>query len=324
MQINRTDISDKDCAADVAFLRSCRDLRLDAGEALSLARELIYQRAALKAKLFPEFKGRSLVPVSNEIDPGAEEHSYVSMTRLGKAEVTNNYSTKSPRLDAFLGETLGKIKGLRGHYSWTIQDLRRAALAGRPLKTMKAEVARSAIEEAIDYNIAFGIDGTAITGLLNNANAGTATPPTGTWVLGTTAGEDMLADLDFAVNKGIDDTNDIEHPDTLVLPPKQFQILNTTKIGTSSDKSALKAYLENATYIKNIIPWWRCKTAGSGSTTRAVLYKRDPSKLVADIPQEFEQFAPQLRSMEYIVECHARVAGVTVYYPKSIYYMDGI
>lgn len=325
MQVNRNDISEKDCREDIETLRAHkRHLKIDAGETVTLARELLYQRLALKNKQYPEHKGRLLAPVSNEIDSGAEEHSYKSYDRTGKAELTNNYSTKSPRLDVFLAETIGKIKGVRGHYGWSIQDLRRAAMTGRPLQSIKASSARDAIEEALDYAIAFGVDGTALTGLLNNADASSASLPHGSWVLGTTTGDEMIEDIDFVVNKMIDDTNEIEKPDTVILPPLKYAIFSSTLMGVSSHRTALKTYLENATYIKNVVSWYRTKTAGGSGATRMVVYKRDPEKLVADIPQEFEQFAPEINGMEYTVECHARTAGVSVFYPKSISYADNV
>ena len=42
-----------------------------------------------------------------------------------------------------------------------------------------------------------------------------------------------------------------------------------------------------------------------------------------EIPQEFEQFAPQVEGMEYQIPCHARIGGVAWYYPLAAVAADG-
>jgi hypothetical protein len=54
-----------------------------------------------------------------------------------------------------------------------------------------------------------------------------------------------------------------------------------------------------------------------------VAYLRNPEVLELEIPQDFEQFAPERRNLEFIVNCHARCGGVLVYQPLAMAYMDG-
>ena len=42
------------------------------------------------------------------------------------------------------------------------------------------------------------------------------------------------------------------------------------------------------------------------------------------IPQEFESFPPQARNLSFVVNCHARVGGVSWRYPLAAAYMDGL
>jgi len=42
------------------------------------------------------------------------------------------------------------------------------------------------------------------------------------------------------------------------------------------------------------------------------------------IPQDYEEFDPQLDGLVFKVPCHQRVGGTIIYYPIAVLYMDGI
>ena len=94
---------------------------------------------------------------------------------------------------------------------------------------------------------------------------------------------------------------------------------------TDGNATTLLTYvLENNPSIK-LIDWLpRLATAGDSSTTRMIVYPRDPRNLTLEIPQAFEQFTPQQKGMEFEIPCHAETGGLIVYYPFSVAYGDGI
>jgi len=55
-----------------------------------------------------------------------------------------------------------------------------------------------------------------------------------------------------------------------------------------------------------------------------IAYENSSDKLTFEIPQPFEQLPAEARSLEILVNCHARTAGVAVYYPLSIAIWEGI
>jgi hypothetical protein len=55
-----------------------------------------------------------------------------------------------------------------------------------------------------------------------------------------------------------------------------------------------------------------------------VAYKKDPDMFTLEIPQMFEQLPVQERNLEYVIPCHARIGGVIIPYPLSLYIMEGI
>jgi hypothetical protein len=303
------------------------ELKLDSGETLALARELLYLRRGIYEQTFPELKARSLIPVSNEIDPAADTHSFASGTSHGTAKVGGGYKGPAPRVESDIGETIGKIEPIRQAYAFDIMELRQSQRYGRPIQARKATDARAAMERALEDVAAKGAN-SAFTGLLNNANCtvdAAASLPNGSWVQGTTTGEQMVQDLHKFVQNMIDETLETEQPTDLLLAPSKFGMLSTTVYNaTSGDMTALTAFLNQSPWVKRVRSWNRCKGAGVGNADRAVAYKPDPSKLVLDISQEFEQFAPQQEGLEFVTDCHMRVAGVSMFKPKSVRYCDDI
>jgi hypothetical protein len=47
-------------------------------------------------------------------------------------------------------------------------------------------------------------------------------------------------------------------------------------------------------------------------------------KLKLKNPHGYQQFEPRRIGLEYIVECFMTTAGVVIYKPKSVRYLDGI
>jgi hypothetical protein len=87
----------------------------------------------------------------------------------------------------------------------------------------------------------------------------------------------------------------------------------------------MRAFLNSNPFIRNIDQWHKLNEAdAAGTGPRVVAYLRNPEVLELEIPQDFEQFAPERRNLEFIVNCHARCGGVLVYQPLAMAFMDGV
>jgi hypothetical protein len=304
-------------------------MRADAGESAFFARELEEVRARSYDLKLIELKGRMLVPVDNSVPPGADAVTYSQYTSSGMAKLISSYAEDFPRADIFGKQFTVHPKSLGASYGYNIQEIRAAQMTGLPLEQRRANAARRAIEEKIDKMAQIGDADTDCTGLLNQSAAGTYVIPNGasgsqTWALKTPV--EILADLNGIANSIVSTTVEVEHPDTIVLPIAQFLLISVTPWSpqNASNVTILEMFLKNNPWVSEVEPWYACKGAGSGSTDRMVCYKRDPDHIMLVIPQEFEQFPPQVKGMEFVVPCHARCAGVQVPYPLSIAYGDGI
>jgi hypothetical protein len=300
-------------------------LRMDAKFNAVLEKQLEYVKTKTYDVLYPELKGRLYCPVSNEADPGAETITYRQWDEFGMAQIISNYADDLPLIDALVEEFVQKVKGLGAAYQYSLQDLRRSAMANSRLDQRRANGARKAIELQIDQIAALGNANAGLTGIANNANVSLISPATGTW--STATGEQMVADMMKFASDIVIANKETIIPDTVVLDVTNYNRFANKRISTTGDThtTALQAFLKSSPYIKNVGSWYKLATAdAAGTGPRAICYKRDPEVLTLEVPQEFEQLPPQNKNLAFQVPVHARTGGVIVYYPIGMGYMDGL
>lgn len=300
--------------------------RLDAGETATITRQLLYVKARTFDIKYPMFKARDFIPVSHEVPSGAEQWSYWSWDMYGMAKIIANYATDFPTADVTKKEFIQPVKSLGASYKYTIQDMRRIAFmspqGGGNLDVKRAAATRRMIEAAIDDIAAVGSPDAGFTGFVNNANVPVLAAPTGNWATATAL--QILGDLNALVQKVIVQTNQVEIPDTVLFPIAEFQIITQTPFSTLADRTVATWFLINNPYIQDMDQWIKLNNQNAGLTGGRVLcYRRDEEVVTLEIPQEFEQFQPQIEGMEYSIPCHARIGGVAFYYPLAACYLDG-
>lgn len=308
-------------------------IRCDANETATFTRQLETILTETYDVLYPQYKGRLFVPVDSRVDPGAELYTYRQFDRQGKMEEISDFADDFPGVEIQGSETTNAIKSFGGSYQYSIQDLRRAQMAGLPLEARKAQAVRDVFEAGLDKIACVGNDNGTITGLANAPNILQTTKgsqATGTgWVDGTTGAlvatpAEILADVNAMSRKVFETSLEVHTVDTLVLPTQAYSIIATTpQSPTFTNKTILQYILEQSPWIKTIESWARLNTAGSGGVPRALCYERNARNMGLAMAQEFEQFAPQPRNMAFVIPCHMRTGGVIVRYPKAVTYMDG-
>lgn len=304
----------------IAALAAADGWRLDANETAVFARQLEDIDAKLYRVQYPQLKGTTLVPVKTDINPGAEEYTYRVMDYAGQSRPIANYASDLPRVDAQGKEVTTKLFSHGAAYGYSLQDLRRSRMTGLGLDTERAMACREVIARKNDSVIALGESSLGITGLLNNANVSLVSPATGTW---SSATAEQIADDLFKPERAIiADSKGVEMPDTVLLPPSLFALASTKRLSNTTT-TALEFFLAKSLGVRNVEHWYPLETAGSGGVARIVMYTRDPSKLSALLPLEFNQLPPESRNLEYVVNCDSRAGGVAVRYPGSMRYMDG-
>jgi len=299
-------------------------LHLDSNQSAFLDRELSFIRSKSYDIKYAETKARMFIPVDNEVHNGAQDVKYKQWDHVGQAQVVSNYQDDAPRVDVHVKEFSSPIKSFADAYGFSVQDIRAAQMAGVSLDARGATAARRVLEEKIDKLAQTGNASLGLLGFLNQPNAQTVTSGVGAGGWEAATPDEILADMNNVVHAIPVNTNDVEKPDTLILPLSLWTYISTTPRSSTSDTTILEFFLRSTPYISRVESWVALETAGAGggADRRIVAYRRDPDALQLIIPQEFESFAPEQRNMAFIVNCHMRCGGVVAYYPLTIAYMD--
>jgi hypothetical protein len=308
------------------------NLRQDAKFTSSLDLQLEQLRSRTYDIKYPELRARRFIPVNTEIDPGAETHAYHQWDSYGMADIIANYADDITLVDELVEKFTGPIEGIAKGYQVSVQDLRRAAMSGSSIEARKARACRRAIELRIDDIGAVGNAKAKLPGFLNNANVTILTAATdGTstrWVTGRSTPKApalIKADMHTAVSTIWTTTKQVHQPNTILLPTVEYSHVSQSQVGLENQQTILKSFMDNNPSITDVDFWHKLDTAdAAGTGPRMVTYQRDPEILELVIPQDFEQFPPQARNLAYIVPCHARIGGVTIFYPLAIVYTDGL
>ena len=295
--------------------------RLDASASVHFARQLEHIKAQTYDIVYPEFKGRRLVPVDNSADEGADEITYRQFDIVGKALPAGNYTGKGPRVDTIGKEFTQKVFGWRAAYGFTTQDMRRAKMSGVDLDSKRAFSARRSLEEAFDEQSAIGNTQLGTKGIANEANIPLVVLPNlGAWAALTPI--QMLDNLAHLEAQVVINTNESFVPNTLILDTVTHARIARARVGVDNGATVLNDFLANSPFISNVESWHRLNTAGAGNIRRIIAYMRDPQVLVQNIPMEFTQQAPQFDGLEMVIETEARYGGVEIHYPKAIAHAD--
>lgn len=315
--------------------------RADAQDSLFFERELEHVKAKVWEVDRPPFSAFDLFPLSTEVDEGAEVIVWRELDKVGVAKVIASYATDLPRVDAFAQENISPVRTIGVAYGYSTQDIRAARLAGRPLDSTKAMAARQANDQRVNEVAWRGDRKHGLKGIFQTAGANIVAPvaavaaPNGTeWnsTSGKTADE-ILTDLHNLVQAPRTATNDVERPDTLVLPTDEYAYINSTPRSATSDTTILDFFRRTHPEIRSILTAvelndvpvaYRPSGTGSAAVNIGMAFNRSPDKITHEIPMMFRQHAPQLRNLEQVVPCESRTGGVIVYRPLAIAFMEAI
>jgi len=300
-------------------------MKLDANESIFFKRELEYVKKKTYDKKYKNLRANIFIPVSTEAQSGAETITWKKFSKVGQAKIISDYATDFPRADAYGEEVTTKVKGIGSAYGYSIKEIRRAQLAGRNLQSKKSEAARFAIESKQDSIAWNGDSDSGLQGFIDYPGITEATLTTGTsgntWALKTP--DEIIADLSAIKSAVSVPTSGKENIDTIIVPIEQYEIILNKRMTGNSDVTVLKFFLNNNTDVA-LEAVDELAGKGAAGAQRIMGYVRDVDHLEQQIPQMFEMFDPDKKGMEYEIPCHAEHGGVTIYYPASVCFMDGV
>lgn len=306
--------------------------RIDANETMTFSRELEHIFKEIYETDFPALAGRQLVPIRGDVESGAESATHTEVTGYGEMKKVVNWAKDFPGVEEKGTQTSLPIYSWGESYQYTIQDLRRSAMIGRSLDARKAALARNIAERTLDQLLCTG-DGGSLKGIANLTGvpapiAKTTYGAGSNWTNGATPAE-ILKDCRNLVQAPSSATLNTHEADTLALDTLSYNYIRYTNLNQGqtaqilSGGTILDYLLANVDGLKSIVPWARLNTAGASNVSRAIAFERSPNVLWGVLPQDFEQFPPQVQGLAFVVPCHFRFGGVRAIKPLAIAYMDG-
>lgn len=299
------------------------DFRMD-DAGLFLQRQLEYIRPQVFETAYADIKYPTILPVTSEAGPGAQQFTYRVMDSNGSFAFIADNADDLPRSDVSQVEKSIYFRSIGGSFGYTVQELRAAQMANIALEARRGSAVRRAYEEKVEDIAMFGDTSTNLTGFFNNPTVDVVTADKWFDTASITTAE-MLELLNYGSTAIVNASQMKEQPDTLLLPWVDYQKVTSTRNSDSSDVTVLEYFLRTNPYIRNVEPILQLdnsKASSRLSTRRMVFYKRDPEKLQLHISQPLELFPPQQRNLQFIVPAHARVGGVAIYYSKSVVYVQ--
>lgn len=309
--------------------------RLDANETSFLNRQIEFVRSKVFEKRYANLLARRFIPQATDIPDWVTVVVEVTYDLFGVAKIVANNAASHdfPRSDTIATEGSYKVASLGSSYGFNLTELRQARALGVPLEVRRSGAARRSIEAGIDELLFAGTLTqagqltTGFTGLANNSSVPViVSGATGLSWAGSTA-KLIMADLNSLIITPEQTTKQIYRPNQILLAEREYDIINTTYFNDFSEKTILQAFLSNNPGV-SVDKWYRLTGAGvaagslGSNLNRCISYLRDPEVVESILPLDFEQFAPQLRNLETVVNCHARCGGVQWHQPKAACYMD--
>ena len=294
--------------------------RQDEAFSFFLARELTQIRARVLEVSKAPMNAFRIFPVQTEVAPGAATAIQRIYDSTGMAKVIANYADDLPRADAVGKEVVSKVVTVGDSYGYNTMEIEHAQFAGVNLSMYKAQAARRAVDLKINQMAWFGDADHGVTGFIDNPNLTAVTlaaDGTGSSTKFTDKTPDQIirdiTKLITAINVA---TNNVEDPNMVLLPTEAFDHIVMTPRSQYSDLTILE-FLRRSHPDVRFEKVGELDGAGTAGADLMIAGRFDPDVVRLEIPERFRQLPVEKRNLEYVVDCIARVIGVTVTIPMA-------
>lgn len=268
-------------------------IRLDNAEVAAYQRQLEDFEQDTDKFDYPElpFAQGRIVPLDIQNKPWAESYTYRQITYIGGFQLARNYTTAIPTVEALYDEFTQKIHQYNSGYHYTDRDIAAVARMGESLEPEKVYGVREAAEQTLNSLIALGDRRLNAPGFITHPDAMRSEAAYPLNSLSTSA--QQLAVLNESVHFVVNTTNQVEKPDTLLLPISVKNFLNNQLIQTGTsilNKTVLEHFLQTNGYIRNIeglneLEGSYLEKNGYPNKSLMIAYSRNRTKVKAKIYQ---------------------------------------
>lgn len=271
---------------------------------------------------YPELRAKELIPIDNDISPGATEWGYDEMDHRGQAKFFGGRATDIPRIGTARQRHTFPVSMFWLAYDWTVVEILNARQAGRNLPEAKAAAVRREMAVFENTVLLMGDAGQNIPGLLNNPAVPLVTVPNGNWLGGANSTQ-VAQDVAAIVDRPWLGTLRAHRPNTMAFPPSLFRALETMAMANTAT-----TVLEFLRRTNPAITAWELldelETAGTNGGRRILAYQRDPDLVTGVVPQPYTELPPQTTGIEVLVPAWQSIGGAVFRYPRSAVYAEGM
>lgn len=217
-------------------------------------------------------------------------------------------------------------------------DMAKSNFIGRSLDQLLSQGVRLAYDKHMDANVYVGMEEYGTTGLVNDPDAvettaasNGATTPSTKWADKTP--QQILDDINKALTAAwaAAEYDESGVPNHVLLPYEQYTYLLNTKVTDLATETILDFVMKNNIATKNGrgffiggVRW--LKGAGTGGSDRMAVYNNDRRFVKLDelVPLSRVMTSPNAAEVCYDTAYMANISQVQLFYPQTVYYVDGI
>lgn len=286
--------------------------RLDAmqpGAGLHLARQLEFVYDEVLREEFPPTNAMTMIPIDSSVPSGAATHTVRRISQQGEAAVHKGNAREVPRVSVSIDEEVFRVHNYVIGIGFDVFELQASNFANTRLRQELQDAAQIVMQEFLNHKTWFGDDEHGIYGVLNYPWTPKMSLP-----LSAAAGADvdaMLYQLNAAINYGHEESRTVYSPDAMVVSPRFYRYLATTRIpGSTSDAFVIDLLKKSNPRLKTIEEAAELQGAGPGGSDAIFLYRRDRRSVANVIPQAFTMLPVQQTGFEYLIPCYMQHGGV--------------
>lgn len=322
-------------------------VRLDDQVAPLMAEKLRHTYQTIHEKKFPErqaFEGK-ILPIDNEVNPGALEYEYFVIESEGCADWIDDNGTLLNTSSTILKRFTGKVKPIGDEWVLNYFELQRHAMAGTKIPAMKPQLSKKHHATKTNWVWLFGDAEYQMEGLCNHPNITVLLAPEGVsgrkWEDKTA--EEILADIDAVINAAANNTL-MAHRTKRVLMSQRLQQILINKVVKDTYgvnnlwKFVTEKYSPTGAGVEQVV--FEVLVEAQAEWRRDPITNTDTSGIVGDFllampevdkelaafvrAQPYTTHQPEKRGFDLVHQAHSTIGGARIAEPLAFTRMDGL